>query len=165
MASARIQRWSLTLAAYSYKLSFKDGKLNNNADALSQLPLPEMPAFVPMPAETVFLMEFLESSPVTAKQIKYWTYRDPILSQVRHCVLYGWSEKSLCDPVFRPFKARKTELSVHSGCLLLWGARVVVPSQGQARIVEELHSSHPGVSRMKTLAWGYVWWPGLDNDL
>ena len=28
-----------------------------------------------------------------------------------------------------------------------------------------LHEGHPGVSRMKSLARGVVWWPGLDAEL
>ena len=35
MASSRIQRWALTLGAYSYSIEFKKGKHNANADALS----------------------------------------------------------------------------------------------------------------------------------
>jgi len=34
-ASARIQRWALTLAAYQYTISYKKGTCNTNADALS----------------------------------------------------------------------------------------------------------------------------------
>ncbi|CAC5378002.1 unnamed protein product [Mytilus coruscus] len=39
MAAARIQRWALTLSAYEYKIVYKEGKKNSNADALSRLPL------------------------------------------------------------------------------------------------------------------------------
>ena len=41
MASARIQRWALTLAAYSYTILYKPGKEISQADGLSRLPLPE----------------------------------------------------------------------------------------------------------------------------
>ncbi len=40
MASARIQRWALLLSAYDYSISYKAGKDNTDADALSRLPLP-----------------------------------------------------------------------------------------------------------------------------
>lgn len=46
------------------------------------------------------------------------------------------------------------------GCLL-WGSRVIVPPPGQAQVMEELHDAHPGVSRMKSLARLFGWWPGM----
>ena len=48
MASARIQRWALTLsAAYQYDIAFKAGSLQGNVDALSRLPLEETPSSTP----------------------------------------------------------------------------------------------------------------------
>ena len=79
MASARIQRWELTLSAYDYKIQFKAGD-NANADLLSRLPLPETPTIVPEPTETVLLMEALEASPTNAAHIKLLTAKDPVLS-------------------------------------------------------------------------------------
>ena len=42
-ASPRVQRWAITLAAYKYKIAYKAGTTNANADALSRLPLSKMP--------------------------------------------------------------------------------------------------------------------------
>ncbi|KAL1473786.1 hypothetical protein MTO96_038470 [Rhipicephalus appendiculatus] len=50
-ASPRVVRWVLKLVAYSYQLVIRPGKDLGPADALSRLPVPEVPAAVPEPAE------------------------------------------------------------------------------------------------------------------
>ena len=86
-----------------------------------------------------------------------------ILSQVLGYVLSGWPDT--CDnDVLKPFYSRRMELSTQAGCLL-WGNRVIVPPPGRQLILDELHAGHPGVSRMKSLARMFVWWPRLDSDV
>lgn len=48
---------------------------------------------------------------------------------------------------------------------MLRGNRVIVPSQGCTQVVAELHETHPGISEMKALACGYVWWLNMDWEL
>ena len=67
MASARIPHWALTQSAYLYIIVYREGKDNANADTLSRLPLPEMPATTVVPLETIFLMERLSNSHVNDK--------------------------------------------------------------------------------------------------
>ena len=102
MASARLQRWALTLGAYDYHIVYKPGESHNNADMLSRLPLPVTPSEVPIPSETILLMESLKSSPVNAKQIKEWTNQDPVLSRVRLMLLQGWQQTEEGD--LRPYQ-------------------------------------------------------------
>lgn len=66
MAAARIQRWALNLSVYSYKISYKPGSDQANADTLSRLPLPDYPKSVPMPVKTLLLMEHLATTPVNS---------------------------------------------------------------------------------------------------
>jgi hypothetical protein len=162
MASARIQRWALTLNAYKYTIVYRPGSEHGNADLLSRLPLPEAPRLIPLPGETVNLLENLQSS-LSASHIKTFTARDPTLSKVMEMVLTGWSGHNV-DEEFQPFNRRRNELSLQDGCLL-WGNRVVVPSSIHSNVLEELHAGHPGISRMKGIARGVVWWPGIDASI
>ena len=82
-----------------------------NADGLSRLPLPTIVRLLPQPYETVLLMEHLESSLVTVKQIRSWTDRDPTLVNVRKWVLQGWPGDSEDSG---QYAKRKGELSIVS---------------------------------------------------
>ena len=127
MASARIQRWALTLSAYSYSIDYKPGAAHANANGLSRLPLQEQPAEVPLPGETVLLFEALDSTSVRAKQIREWVDKDPILSRVRDRVRRGWQATD--EAALQPYQQRASELSSQDGCLL-WGSHMVVPKKG-----------------------------------
>ena len=158
-----MQRWALTLAAYEYRLVYKGGKDNGNSDALSRLPLPSYPSEVPVPGEVIQMLERLENTPLAAAQIKQWTRTDPVMSQVLLYATKGWPNSCQMETL-KPYFARKDEISIQDGCLM-WGSRVIVPSRGRQRVLDELHACHPGMTKMKGLARATLWWPKLDQAI
>ena len=117
MASARIQRWALTLSAYNYTISYKPGSQHGNADLLSRLPLPGSPKEVPLPGETIQLLDNLQVSPISPAQIRNWTARDPVLSKVSEMLLSGGAWSDVADD-FKPYQRRREELSLQDDCIL-----------------------------------------------
>lgn len=162
MASPRMQRWALYLSAHQYTLTYVPGSNNFAADALSRLPLREFPREAEPPGEFVHLMEWVANSPVSAAQVKAETERDVTLAQLKRYVENGWPSK--VPDHLNHYARRQKELSLYDGCLL-WGSRIIVPNVLRKTILEDLHCSHPGMSRMKALARHYVWWPKIDEDI
>ena len=162
-SSARIQRWALTLTAYEYDFCYKSSPNHANADALSHLPLPDIPKRIPLPPELILLMEYISSSPITADQIKVWTKSDPILSVVLQYLNQGWPDTCPSDAL-KPYWTRQLELSLSDGCIL-WASRVVVPNKGRKQLLLELHEGHLGITKVKARACACIWWPGIDKDI
>ena len=103
MASARLQRWGLLLGAYKYRVEYRRGGDHANANALSRLPLSEQPKAIPLPGDTILLLDHQNTTPVTADRIKVWTAKDRVLSQVRYYTIHGWPISLLSNEELLPF--------------------------------------------------------------
>jgi len=64
----------------------------------------------------------------------------------------------------KPYYEKREEISIENG-ILLWGLRVIIPLKYRPHIMQELHSSHPGIVRMKALSRIHIWFPKIDNRI
>ena len=73
----------LAPSAYEYTFKYTSSEHMGNVHAMSRVPLSHEPANVPMPADVVGLLEFIDSSPIDVGKITHWTDKDALLSHVR----------------------------------------------------------------------------------
>lgn len=128
IAAAILQRWAVTLMAYSYTPKFKSSTENADAYCLSRLSLPNNESPEESADERFYVLRF-ETMPLHCRHIARETARDPVLKNVMYRVLAGWHSR-VRDDELKPFFQRRCEFSVHQGCLIR-GVRVTVPAQFQ----------------------------------
>ena len=162
LAAARLQRWAILLSAYQYDIEYRSTTAHSNADGFSRLPLQGQEIVKHLSSESMFNLSQIEFLPIDADKLRRATQTDPVLSKVRQYMLSGWPD-AIC-PELKPYATRHYELTVEAGCLL-WGMRVVVPESCRKGVLGELHISHPGMVKMKSLARVHVWWPGIDKSI
>ena len=144
-------------------IQYRSTKDHSNADCLSRFPINLCSNVVEeeLPDEIDFFYNSnLNLLPVTQESIANSTRKDSVLAGVLNSALTG---DRYDTPNLVPYFFRKNKISVHQGCLV-WGLRVIVPSELRGKILHELYEGHQGLVKMKALARSYVRWPKIDRD-
>lgn len=158
MSTNRLQRWALFLSNFSYKVQYVPSK-QNCADGLSRLPLR---ITTKVNSENSFLNYVESSDLINWKFIKEYTSSDSTLGKVIRYVKNGWPKR--VEDSLKPYFRESTKLHIVDDCLL-HGYRVVIPKSMQQTVLNELHVSHMGIVKTKSLARSYVWWPTMNLDI
>ena len=121
---------------------------------MSRLPLDDSVLPTNDDSASLFNVQQIGTLPVIPQQLRSETAKDPLLSKVVLYTKNGWPHtfnEDLC-----PFYRCRLEITIECACLM-WGMKVIVPNKLQGRILEELHTGHMGIVKMKSLARTHVW--------
>ena len=169
MAASRLQRWAILLSAYTYDIEYKPTKEHGNADMLSRLPVGPDQFFDDKQSLNIVVNLIQDSqvqdSPVSATEVQKATRADPVLQKLLWYIKKGWPQnKKKIDKQLHPYFQIRTELTIHKDCILR-GLRIIIPEKLRKQVLTEIHSSHLGIVRMKSIARLHVWWPRIDSDI
>ena len=165
MAANRLQRWAYFLSAFDFTIQYVKSSKHGNADCLSRLPLECSDANDNV--NDFDYLKFIQTTcfPISSKNVSSETVKDEVLCKVLDYTLHGWPNdcNSVSDQL-RPYHLKRNELSVEDNCIL-WGYRIVIPVSLRASLLNELHCTHLGIVKMKSIARSTFWWPKVDVDI
>ncbi|XP_058816755.1 uncharacterized protein K02A2.6-like [Topomyia yanbarensis] len=159
MSALQMQHYATYLQSFDYEIRFRKSTDHANADAMSRFPLLRADPDNEIEESDVIELNQIDTLPLTAAELAQATAEDQAVRNLIQGIKYG-------KPVEGGdrFGVDQIEFSLQKGCLLR-GIRVYVPAILRKRVLEELHSTHFGTTRTKSLARGYCWWVGMDREI
>ena len=155
MTATRMQHYALFLQSFDYEIRYKNTKCHSNADAMSRLPI-NRTSNCNYDEPDVFEILQLETMPVTARDLAKATESE-FSNELKILTSNTGNTKKI-------FGIDIHEFSLQQGCILR-GQRVIIPTMYRKRILNELHTGHLGMNKMKALARSYCWWQNIDKQL
>lgn len=155
ISALRLLHYANFMSGFDYDIMYRNTKRHANADFLSRFPYEKPQIDDNLDSTSTFLMNHISVLPVTRDEIKKETLKDS------ECVRYYTALQS-GNPL--PNEGNVAEFSLQNGCVFK-NIRIMIPAILQKRVLEELHTAHTGMVRMKALARSYVWWKNIDKDI
>jgi hypothetical protein len=155
---SRMQHYAIFLQDYNYNIIYRSTNLHSNADAISRLPIKAEDDSV-MDEIDFMKINLIEMMPITVEELGNATIHDSTVKELIHGLRTGKTVNAKDR-----FGIDQTEFSLLQNCLMR-GIRAYIPKSLRGKILDELHSSHFGISRTKNLARSFCWWLGIDSDI
>ena len=155
--NARLLRFREKLAHFSFSVTYVPGKTHLIADALSRAPI-----FSPPENEVIAVNQILANKMASDPALQQFydaAVADFSYSTVVRALLDGKSPASLPpNHPARTFRSIWDDLSVMDDILLVLNdSRLIVPKECRAKVLQNLHSSHSGISKTKQLVKQLAW--------
>ncbi|XP_031343921.1 uncharacterized protein K02A2.6-like [Photinus pyralis] len=168
MAANRLQRYAVFLSAFDYTIEYvKSDK--NVADCLSRLiedNQTEMKNYLDDDDENFTYLNLIEKQDIfrlDKKVIQEETRNDEILRKVFEFASQGWPSDCK-EEELKPYYIRRDQITIEDN-LLMWGHRLIIPSRCRKEVLKEIHSTHMGIVKSKSLTRSFVWWPSCDKNV
>ncbi|XP_062704251.1 uncharacterized protein K02A2.6-like [Aedes albopictus] len=159
IAASRLQRWAHFLSGFNYDIGHVSSQLNV-ADFPSRFPTESWKLWKEEDSYLNFINRD-ECGLVSLEELKLASEKDEHLN-VAMQYLTGKTNKETLER--GPYSRIIDELSLESG-IIMRGHRVVVPSALRKKVLNQMHSSHLGIVKTKSIARANVWWPNIDYDI
>ena len=186
-ASSRLNRWAAALSGFDFQVIHIKGTSNRVCDSLSRLPSPATDSYecstmsvcsyaaclaeLPLESDTPVSISSILGSPtmdpwnvlpVTVKDVAKATRDDRVYGKLLNAVRTG--NANLKDVDLKPFVSMINDFHIEQD-VLFYGARIIVPTVLQTRLLEELHETHMGSVKMKETSRKYFWWPKISSHI
>lgn len=162
MSTSRLQRWAYHLSIFNYEIRHIKSE-KNCADCLSRYPVHDDDCENISNVTYLNLVVNNTDLPIDFNLVLQETKRDKFLQQVITAVRED-KVNTLDKTIFQAFITKKDELYIDQD-VLMWGYRVVIPEVLRTPLLQQIHCTHLGIVKTKSIIRSYIWWPRIDHEI
>lgn len=163
----RLQRMRMRMMRYTYEITYVPGKQLMAADTLSRAPLP-LKESSELEEEVEAFVQFVRSTVPAVSSSLQWLIdsqeKDPVCQQIRYYCKNTWPCRRDLNNEVKPFYPFRHQFTFEDD-LLMFTARILVPTSCRSEILRLLHEGHFGIEKTQARAKETLWWPGMMKEI
>ena len=102
---------------------------------------------------------------VSMTELQQASSQDNHLQKLKHFIFTGWPySKDEISAELKPYWSYRDELAVIDG-MILKGRHTIIPNSLRQQVLDQLHTNHMGIEKMKMLAHKCVYWHSINADI